>query len=282
MKRLIALLCIAALLLPACALGELTKNEYLDAAFQALEEGNPFLTRYNETTGSAVAPLYPTGIPYFFAAKDARYLFMVRKVTQVSKYGIVGDKYIWGFDCSGYTNWIQDQVGDRKHPGLSSMILERSKYKDYRMDDLKGMDPAEISSHLQFGDFLAAKHGGRHILMYIGTLRDYGYDAESAPELQNYLDYPLMINCGNDPNYIARTQAYIDANSLTAKASKGGVTVSIVGMKETDAPHLREDGAKPFYYYQLGDYQLSVFDLPSATSFVWWRTIEKDRGVKKQ
>ncbi len=225
MKKLLSLLCLTALLC-AGASAELVQNQYLDAAFPALEEGNPFAARYEEATGADITPLISIGIPYTFGGQDARYLFKVRKITQVSKYGAVGTKCVWGFDCSGFTRWIQQQVGD----------------------------------------LLAAKHSGRHVLMYIGTLRDYGYDGESAGEAAAFLDYPLMINCGNDPNYITRTQQYIDENGLDAKPSKGGVTVSIVGMAETDAPHLNESGAKPFYYYELADgYHISSGARPQTS-----------------
>ncbi len=295
MKKTLSAFLLALILLTSGARAEISQNKYLAAAFSALETGNPFTARYEEITGAQITPVFETGIPYTFGGQDARYLFKIRKITQPSKYGDVGAKCIWGFDCSGFTRWIQAQVGDKAHPGLSAMILDRKTYKNYRMENLileggtfqpsymkKGdprMTPEQIAENLEYGDFLAAKHSGRHILMYIGTLREYGYDAESAPELAAYLDYPLMVNCGNDPNYKARTQAYIDANGLDARPSLGGATVSIVGMKETDAPHLREDGAKPFYYYQLGDYQLSVYDLPAATSYVFWRTIDADRGA---
>lgn len=283
MKRLIVCICLFLTLFFASAQAELSQSPYLDAAFSAMEEGNVFVQRYNELTGSSVAALYKAGIPYFFAAQDAKYLYMPRKLTQVSKYGIPGDKYIWGFDCVGYTRWIQDQVGDKRHPKLSDMILNYRKYRDYRMDDLKTLTPPEIAEALELGDFLVAKHGGRHILMYVGTLRDYGFDETSAPELKDYLDYPLMANCGNNPDYGPRTAEYIAENGLDAQPSKGGCMVSIVGMKETDAPHvLTEGGAKEFYYYELGDYKLSVYDLPGATSYVWWRTIDKDRGAQKQ
>ena len=126
---------------------------------------------------------------------------------------------------------------------------------------------------------LAAKYGGRHILMYIGTLRQYGYTAETAPELADYLDYPLMISCYNDPNSKERMQRYIDENGLDARPNLGGVTVSIVGVPDAKAPHMRDDGAKEFYYFELGDYQLSVYDVTICTSYVFWRTIPEDRGV---
>ncbi len=94
MKKLLSLLCLTALLC-AGASAELVKNQYLDAAFPALEEGNPFVARYEEATGADITPLISIGIPYTFGGQDARYLFKVRKITQVSKYGAVGTKCIW-------------------------------------------------------------------------------------------------------------------------------------------------------------------------------------------
>lgn len=267
-KMTVFFLALSLLLGSSSALAELERNKYIDAAFEALEAGNPFVARYNELTGANIEPLYDTGIPYFFGGQDVQYLYMVKRLTQNSQYGRIGDKYIYGFDCVGYTRWIQERVGDKLHPKLSAMILQHYKYRDYRIAQMSPVpEPSQISSILIPGDFLVAKHKGRHILMFIGTLEDYGYDAQSAPELKDYLDYPLMINCGNDPNYIARTAAYIEQNGLSALPSKGGVTVSIVGMSETDAPHVTIEGAaKPFYYFELGDYQLSVYDFPGATS----------------
>lgn len=299
MKKFSAFLILLSLIL-SVASAEVTveQNQYLDYAFMGLEEGNPFVQIYEEQTGAEITPILPCGVPYFFGGQDYRYLTMVKKVTQDSKYGAIGQKYIYGFDCTGFTRWIQEKASDKNHPGLSDMILKRSKYKEYRIEDLlfdvgtykpsymardqlTVSTAPEIAQKLQIGDFLVAKHGGRHILMYIGTLRDYGYTEDTAGEAGAYLDYPLMINCGNDPNYKERTAQYIKDNDLDARPSNGGVTVSIVGMKGSDAPHLREDGVKEFYYFDLNGYQLSVYDVSDASSYVLWRTPEQDRGTGK-
>ena len=296
MKKLIAIGLLLAMLL--CSAFAVEQNPYLDIAFTCLEEGNPILERYEEQTGVEIELEMSCGVPYFFGGQDYRKFKQICKITQISKYGNVGDKYIYGFDCTGYIRWIQDKIGDVRCPGLSDMIVKRSAYKKYRLENLlfegakykpsyydkDGLTTStapEIAKQLQVGDLLVGKHSGRHILMYIGTLRDYGYSEGDAPELDNYLDYPLMINCGNDPNYKERTAAYLEENGLTAKPSNGGVTISIVGMPVSEAPHQREDAVKEFYYFELGDYQLSVYDVMDCSSYILWRTVDEDRGTGK-
>ena len=272
------LICILSGILPAQA--EVERNAYLDVAFTCLEEGNPFLIRYNDMTGAQVEPMIPMGVPYFFGGQNANALFKVKKLTQKSTHGKVGDKQICGFDCIGFTRWIQQQLGEKPSPSLSSMVNEWYKYQDYRMDHLNDYtDFALLADQLQPGDFFVGKQQGRHILMYMGTLKDYGYTESTAGEMSHLLDYPLFINCGNDPRYIERTQRYIDENHLNCLPNKGGVTVTVIGPRSEDAPHLRQDGADDYYYYDVGGYFISVYDIHKCTSFVWWRTIESDKAA---
>ena len=77
---------------------------------------------------------------------------------------------------------------------------------------------------------------------------------------------------------IERTREYLkEVDKTYADPNRGGVTVSIAGLTYEGAPHMRDDGAKPFYYYDLNGYQVSVYDLTVASSFRYWRTIEKDK-----
>ena len=46
------------------ARGSMNASPVLDAALSLLEEGNPFLIRYNIITGSAVQARMPYGVPY--------------------------------------------------------------------------------------------------------------------------------------------------------------------------------------------------------------------------
>ena len=67
MKRFIALfLALFLLLSGVSALGEepLDEIQVLSSAFACLEEGNPFLTRYNTVTWAEVVPRLPRGVPY--------------------------------------------------------------------------------------------------------------------------------------------------------------------------------------------------------------------------
>lgn len=280
MKRIVTL-ALTMLLLLSCipAQAEVSRDPHLDAAFTCLEENNPFLKRYNELTGADIVPMIETGVPYFFGGQNPDYLLKVKKLAENSSYGKAGDTYIYGFDCVGYTRWIQAQCGEKASPTLTAMINQWYNYADYRLDHLKEMtDFAQIAAELQVGDFFVGKHKGRHILMYIGTLADYGYTADDAPELADYLHYPLLINCGSNPNYIERTAQYIEEKGLNAKPNKGGVMVSIIGPTADETPHLRTDGNGDFYYFDLNGYQLSIYDIHSCTSYVWWRTIEADKN----
>ena len=280
MKKLLSLLMTLIMLfaaLPAQAVIE--RNEYLDVAFTCLEEGNPFLTRYNEITGADIQPIVKCGVPYFFGGQNVDNLFKVMKLREDSTYGKTGEKQLVGFDCIGFTRWIQDEVGDKRTPSLYDMMNKYGEYGKYMLNDLREeTDFNKVAEQLKIGDFLVGNIKGRHILMYMGTLRDYGYTEETAGDLKDYLGYPLFINCGNDPNYIERTREYLkEVDKTYADPNRGGVTVSIAGLTYEGAPHMRDDGAKPFYYYDLNGYQVSVYDLTVASSFRYWRTIEKDK-----
>ena len=78
------------------------------------------------------------------------------------------------------------------------------------------MPPFEqMKDTLQVGDLFAMKHPYstyRHIMMYIGTLRDFGFTPEETPELAPYLDYPLVAHCGTHPQYGERFQRFIDTH----------------------------------------------------------------------
>lgn len=280
MKRLLSLMLLLVMLcmcVPGHALIE--RNEYLDVAFTCLEKGNPFLERYNELTGADIQPIVDCGVPYFFGGQNVDNLFKVMKLREDSTYGKTGEKQLVGFDCIGFTRWIQDEVGDKRSPSLYDMLNKWGQYGKYMLNDLKEeTDFTKVAQQLEIGDFLVGNIKGRHILMFMGTLRDYGYTEDTAGDLGAYLDYPLFINCGNDPNYIARTQKYLEENDKAyADPNRGGVTVSIAGLTYEGAPHMRDDGAKPFYYYDLNGYQVSVYDLTVATSFRYWRTVESDK-----
>jgi hypothetical protein len=131
---------------------------------------------------------------------------------------------------------------------------------------------------LRVGDMLAAKRmGSRHVLMYIGTLRDYGFTAEDGPLLAPWLDYPLAIHCGANFVYTERFTAYLagktgDPYYKDVLPPDGGVTVSILGVARGSAPCSGVYNGSTFEWFELpGGYKLTTWDLSSATSFCWWR-----------
>ena len=271
MKKTLAVLLILTLLcaaLPASALVEWSLE--LNAAFSMLEEGNPFLTRYNEITGAGVEARYALGLPYMFGGKDFENLMLVWYATETTKNFIEGKRYLYGFDCSGFTNWINFESGKPQHDSLEQMITNRGLYRSNQLN-MKGIPFDLLYQELQVGDFLVANAGGRHIMMYIGTMEDFGYTAEDAPELQNYLTYPLFVHCGLCPPYAERYQTYIDANGLNCNTTDGGVAITITGMPVNEAPHYIFQDHYDHYYFDLNGYFLRVYDIDATTSYVWFR-----------
>jgi len=242
----------------------------LNAAFSMLEEDNPFLERYNRITGADVQARYPLGLPYMFGGKDEENLLLPWYAIETTKNFIKGQKYLYGFDCSGFANWINFQAGKPQLDSLDQLIANRGLYRSNQLK-VKDIPYDTLYQSLEVGDFLVASAGGHHIMMYIGTLKDYGYTAKSAPELAEYLTYPLVIHCGLCPPYAERYQAYIDENGLDCNTTDGGVAVSIVGVPVSDAPHYLYTQNYDHYYFDLDGYFLRIYDLEAATAYVWFR-----------
>lgn len=271
MRRTAAVLLVTmlvCLLLPATA--QVQKSLELNAAFSMLEEGNPFLARYNEITGAGIEARFPLGLPYLFGGRDFDRLLTVCHATDSSKNFTQGETYLYGFDCSGFTNWINFSCGKPQHDTLEQMITNRDKYRDNQLS-VAGIPFDRLYEVLKVGDFLVANAGGRHIMMYIGTLSDFGYTAQSAPELAEYLTYPLLVHCGLCPPYGERYQTYIDRNGLDCHTTDGGAAVTIVGVPVTDAPHHVFADHYDHYYFDLDGYFLRIYDIEEATSYVWFR-----------
>ena len=302
MKRLIALLLAMMSLSSLCVYAEgddenaglVKRDPLLDAAFSMLEAGNPFLVRYNELTGSGVEAVFELGAPYFFGGKHDyesygephMYLrlpdYAKRKCWETTHFYRKNAEYLYGFDCSGFTQWVYSELGWPEHPALDQMILNYGKYgkKNHIFTHRKGQEMPpwdELASHLVPGDLLVGKlHGARHVMMFCGTLRDFGYTAEEVPELAPYLDYALVIHCGPNFAYTTRIQARLDAQTDPyydgVLTTDGGVAVSIIGVPFADAPHQEHFGVTDFAWFDLPDgTPLTIWDLPSCTSFCWFR-----------
>ena len=288
MKKTLAVLLMIVTLLglfSVAAQAEVQRDPLLDAAFSLIEEGNIFLERYNQITGAEVEAKFVNGVPYMFGGKgDDLFLsqypnYAKRKCWETTKFYRKNSVYIYGLDCSGYTQWIYAQCGRPAHDSLSNMILkwEYERNGNHLYNHRKGneMPPYnELKDHLIVGDLLVGKNGARHIMMYIGTLADYGFTAEEVPELANYLDYPLVIHSGPSPVYGARFDQVIAENPAlygNCKTTNGGVQVSILGVPLKEAPHQEHVQIDDFSYFMLEDTVMTIWDLPGCTSFCWFR-----------
>ena len=268
------------------------RSKLLDAAFSMLEEGNDFVRRYNEMTGAEVAATFVDGCPYFFGGKaddettltrlfSRAPLYSKREIWEQTRFYDKGSYYLYGLDCSGFTQWVYAEAGLPKHDSLSNMILQYGKYGKnhvYSHRKGKGMPSYDkLAENLQVGDLLVAKKRARHIMMFIGTLRDFGYTEEELPELAPYLDYALVIHCGPNFAYTDRIQAFLDAHQDDSyykgvKTTDGGVAISIIGVPFEDAPNRGSYGVNDFAWFDMPDgYKLTIWDLPNATSFCWFR-----------
>lgn len=288
LKKTLAFLLVILLLftsLPAFA--EVERSPYLDAAFSCLEKDNIFQRRYNEITGANVESVLELGIPYYFGGNDMERItsrapeYSRYKCWETTKFYRKDKLYVDGFDCSGFTQWVYAQVGMPRHDSLSNMILkweyERNGSHLYNHRPGHEMPPYDqLKDTLQVGDLLVGKQSARHIMMYIGTLADYNFTSEEVPELAEYLDYPLVIHCGTSPVYGARFQEYIDNGGEyfeKVNTTNGGVQVSIIGVPLDKAPVQEHVQITDYSYFLLdnGNCPLTIWDLPSCTSFCWFR-----------
>ena len=281
----LALLCLGSL---CAASAEVERSPFLDHAFTALEKGNIFMERYNALTGAGVEAKFELGVPYLFGGTAAGGVFRQwpeyakRECWQNSQFFVEGQIYVNGFDCAGFTRWIYSQCGLPEHDTLSNLSLHWGDYgENYLYSQRAGhqLPPyEELSATLRVGDLFIMKPLDatyRHVMMFIGTLRDYGFTAEEVPELAAYLDYPLVIHCGTHPQYGERFQRFIDShpekygNCLT---TDGGVQVSILGVPLEQAPCHAHVQNTDFAWFGLPDGSimtaLNVFGL---SSYCWYR-----------
>ena len=301
MKKLLVVFLSALLLcaLLGSAQAEVKQNPLLDAAFSCLEKDNIFQRRYNEITGAQVESLFEQGVPYFFGRQTdytgtkltnvvdlmSNYPnYAVRKMMETTKFYRKDQFYIYGFDCSGYTRWIYHQCGYPMHPGLNDMNIKYSERAHHIYNggtewtsEEKTMPPYDqLKDTLQVGDLLNTKQGARHIMMYIGTLRDYGFTAEEEPDLSDYLDYPLVIHCGPSPFYGERFEKIIQDNPDLygrCKTTNGGVEVSILGVPAEKAPYHAHVQITDYDYFLIdgGNYMLTLRQIEGSSSFCWYR-----------
>ena len=165
------------------ARGSMASSPLLDAALSLLEEGNPFMERYNIITGSAVQARMPYGVPY------PEYIVQEAWINSPIYYR-AGVTYIYGFDCAGYVKWVWKQAGLGQLPSGQEMLNDG--YRSFYHSVSREMPPfSELARTLRPGDLLVTEN---HMAIFLGTLRNFGYTAEDVPQLAPYLDWPLVIH----------------------------------------------------------------------------------------
>ncbi len=310
---LMAALCLAWTAVPAGA--EVERHVLLDNAFKMLEEGNIFIERYNEITGADVTPIFATGVPYFFGGKD--YALMMERYPQFRKKSCLertrffkkGGVYVYGLDCQGYIYALRKESGwsgiSPLNPMFQPVYTDKKTGRKYdweqyyiwwkygtekgkknKRDDnpLPALDTVKDTA--QVGDLLMIHARGNHILMYIGTLRDYDFTEEEVPALKDYMDYPLMIHCGISPVYGERIQQVIDADKEYFKktlTTNGGVQVSIWGVPREAAEYHETVQRNDFDYFKLPNGQvMTIYDFKDVSRWRWMRLPEQVPVLKEK
>ena len=263
------------LLLPSAVAAE--RFRVLDAALSMLEEGNPFLVRYNGQTGAGVIARYPLGCPYFWGGRNVRKILSPASPGQNSEYYKKGRQYLYGLDCVGLTRWVVVQAGFEAHPKIS-LLLNRTMFKEYANYKAGRVTGEERSAALAVGDLMAVQHsaGSFHIAMYCGTLADYGYTAGTLPgALSPYLYYPLVIQSTGSSDYYERYRSWLESQGKTDLLPPfGGVIVTILDVPLSAADSRTPDalglGAPCF---DLEGYHLQITDLSAEKRVRWirWR-----------
>ncbi len=230
--------------------GRVGGNAALTQAFSMLEPGNAIALRYEALTGERVEPLFYAGVPYFWGGKEEKILterwpeYTTRKQWQGTHDFYQKDSiYVYGLDCVGFVKTLYDRAGTPLEESLDDLGQKKHcQAGDHLYCSAANPFPEdwrEAAVAMRPGDLLALHHPGRHVMMYIGTLRDYGYTEEDLPALQDYLDHPLMIHSGENPLAYQRFDC-LTARSEDRKVSKalgsdGGVSLCILGVPRAEA-----------------------------------------------
>lgn len=260
----------------------LEAQRFLNVAFTMLEESNPVLNAYNNNCGGTAVARFKYGCPYLFAGMNASSLLKPRFCSQNSNYYSTEKRYLGGFDCIGFARWVHNQVGMKKLPAIS----DTQKAPKSRLVNVKNIPSAQWADKMEVGDCInmAYKGGGYHVMIYVGTLRDFGFTQESVgAELAPYLDNPLVIHCGMNNFHTAWYTEYIAAQSGMSSVNPpdGGVTISILGIPYDECPSTETmwkgtKNVKTFYWFDLQGYNLTVLNPDVGTRwFTVYRNSEK-------
>ena len=253
--------------LPLFPLDRVQDRPFYEAALSMLEEGNPFIEYYDNTVDSLMTASLPLGVPYYYAGRTEE-KFLNRYYPQtITNYYRPDHMYFCGLDCVGMTRLVYEKSGMERHPSIIAM-LDRG----IGTAALKAKDPSEWPSLLLPGELVCVHHGTYHVMMYLGTLRQFGWTEADAGEAAPLLDEPLVIHCGGNPFYYDRYLAFIQEKGYrNTYPPDGGVTVSVIRSTNKDAPHtMTAKWGKFFGWYMLGNDPLLVFPLDDCTDMAWF------------
>ena len=242
-------------------------NMLYEASLSMLEAGNTFVDHYDETACSLMDVSLPNGVPYYYAGGSEDKFLRRFFPSTTTRYYREDHMYLCGLDCVGMTHLVYEKCGLERHPSISDLL-----FYGIGSSLLKNNDPMRWSAFLKPGDLIAVKHGTFHIMMYLGTLRQFGWTERDAGEAVNLLDAPLVIHCGGSPFYYERYQKYIEEMGYkNTLPPDGGVTVSVIMETNQDAPHSTDTSwGKHFGWYMIDNQPLLVFPLDDCTDMAWY------------
>ena len=266
--------------------GRIGRSALLDQGLAMTEEGNPFQARYNLLTGARVKSTFPLGIPYFWGGRNYRAIterlpaYTTREAWQSSPvFYQQGTVYLYGFDCVGLVKGVYSLAGMPVEGTLSGRRAEeycRAGAHIY-CDNAHPLpeDWAEAARGMKVGDIMMIHHPGTHAMMYMGTLRDYGYTAEQLPALADFLDYPLMLQAGANPYSYLRFQSLIassaDPRISEASPPDGSVCVCILGVPREKAEIVMECHDETYYGFDVEGSCVTIMGCGSVTDYFVFR-----------
>lgn len=262
--------------------GSISQSDILDNAFPLLEAGNPFVLRYNTINNLNIQPLLKYGIPYFFGGRKMKNVLSYSPEYRTwiawqdsSVYYKKDMRYFLGLDCKGFLQYVWNESCIEEY-GIS-----KNKFKDtpercfLSGTENKDTDWIVIKNKLQIGDVLAVYHPSQHILIYIGTLSDYGYTEKDFPDDPAILDYPLAVHCGVNAVYADWFYKIKQDNGKKYKKTSvpdGGVTVSIIGYENDKLVHSISQQKQTTSWVQLPDNTwLTVITLNEGEEWYFYR-----------
>ncbi|MCR5566266.1 MAG: C40 family peptidase [Clostridiales bacterium] len=254
--------------LPLFPMDRIRYSSIYENSLCMLEEGSAFVEKYDDTADSLMEVMLPLGVPYYYAGGSEE-KFLHRFVpSTTTHYYLESHMYLCGLDCVGMTRLVYEKCGLERHPSISNTLA-------------RGVGHSALGSNgterwymlLQPGDLVCVKHGTFHVMMYLGTMRMFGWTEANAGEAASLLDEPLVIHCGGNPFYYDRYKVYISEKGYrNTMPPDGGVTVSVIRQTDADAPHSRDVfWGKHFGWYNIRAGQpLLVFRLEDCTDLAWY------------